>query len=358
MKFLSMHRGATASAFTAALALLVGACGGGSSTAAKSSTTGATGTTAASSASSETKMFMLPKFTGIPPFTQANQGAASLASQWGYKLSYGGPTTASASQQVTFINNAVANGNKGIFISADNPSAVAPALERAMQKGVQVVSFDSDVLPQARKIYVQGTSASQIANIELEMLGSQIGYNGDFAILSAQATDSNQVLWNKKLVAELKTNPKFKNMHLVAIVNPPDDGTPSAVQYTQSIIKEYPSIKGIIAPTTIAVAAAAQVMQQQGLCNKYVVTGLGDPAQMKSFVTSGCVKQFALWSFATEGKVAMCAMHALLTHKVTGKQGETFSCPGMSDLTIGAQGTVTAGPPVVFSNKNLSAYTF
>lgn len=356
MRSLSTNKRATVGIGGAALALLLAACGGGSSSASSSATSGASSTTASSSAGA--KLFMLPKFTGIPPFTQADQGAQSVASQWGYKLSYGGPTTASATQQVTFINNAVAKGDKGVFISADNPSAVAPALERAMQSGVKVVSFDSDVLPSARQIYVQGTSASQIANTELEMLGSQIGYSGDFAILSAQATDSNQVLWNKKLVAELKTNPKFKNMHLVSIVNPPDDGTPSAVQYTQSIIKEYPSIKGIIAPTTVAVAAAAQVMQQQNLCNKYVVTGLGDPSQMKSYVTSGCVKQFALWNFTTEGKVAMCAMHALLDGKITGKQGETFSCPGMSNLTVGAQGTVTAGPPEAFSKSNLSAFTF
>lgn len=355
MKSFSTSKRITTGVYGAVLALLLAACGSASSSA-TSSTSGSSATTASSSAG--VKLFMLPKFTGIPPFTQADQGAASVANQWGYKLSYGGPTTASATQQVTFINNAVAKGDKGIFISADNPSAVAPALERAMQSGVKVVSFDSDVLPTARQIYVQGTSASQIANIELKMLGSQIGYSGDFVILSAQATDSNQVLWNKKLVAELKTNPKYKNMHLLAIVNPPNDGTTAAVQYTQSILKEYPSIKGIIAPTTVAVAAAAQVIQQQGLCSKYVVTGLGDPSQMKSYVTSGCVKQFALWNFTNEGKVAMCAMHALLTGKVTGKQGETFSCPGMSKLTIGAQGTVTAGPPEVFSKNNLSAFTF
>ncbi|MGA2009294.1 MAG: substrate-binding domain-containing protein [Solirubrobacteraceae bacterium] len=301
---------------------------------------------------------MLPKFTGIPPFTQADDGAKQLAATFGYNLSYGGPTTASATQQVSFVNTAVAQGDKGIFISADNPAAVTPALVRAEARGVKVVSFDSDVLPAGRSIYVQGTSASSIAATELNMLGSQIGYKGSFAILSAQATDSNQVQWNKILVQDLKTIPKYKNMTLVTIVNPPDDGTPSAVQYTQSLLKEHPTIKGIIAPTTVAVAAAAQVVKQQGLCSKYVVTGLGDPAQMKSFVTSGCVKQFALWGFTKEGQVAMCAMHALLTGAVTGKEGQSFTCGNLGSYPIGAQGTVTAGPATVFSKANLSAFTF
>lgn len=342
---------APVAAVTGALALA--ACGGSSS---------GGGTAAAnaggSGSGSGAKLYMIPKFTGIPPFTQADNGAKQMASSFGYNLAYGGPTSASATQQVSFANNAVAQGDKGIFISADNPSAVTPALVRAQARGVKVVSFDSDVLPSGRSIYVQGTSAASIAKTELDMLGSQIGYKGPFAILSAQATDSNQVLWNKVLVQDLKTDPKYKNMQLVTIVNPPDDGTPSAVQYTQSLLKEHPNIKGIIAPTTVAVAAAAQVVKQQGDCSKYVVTGLGDPQQMKSFVTSGCVKKFALWNFTREGEVAMCAMHALLTGSISGKEGESFSCGSLGKFSVGAQGTVTAGPAEVFSKANLSAFTF
>jgi rhamnose transport system substrate-binding protein len=302
-------------------------------------------------------MFMLPKFTGIPPFTQADQGAMQFAKTFGYQLDYGGPTTGSATDQVKFIDSSVARGYKGIFISADDPAVVTPALKRAEANGVTVVSFDSDVLPAGRSVYVQGTSAALIASGQLDMLGSQIGYKGDFVILSAQATDSNQVLWNKLLVQDLKL-PKYSGMHMVALVNPPDDSTPTAVKYAQSILKQYPNIKGIIAPTTIAVAAAAQVVQQENVCSSVVVTGLGDPKQMESFVKSGCVKQFALWSFVREGQVAMCAMHALLTKTITGKTGDAFTCGSLGGFKVEPAGTVTAGPPTIFTNKNYNLYTF
>ena len=312
----------------------------------------------AASAASSTTLFMLPKFTGIPPFTQADQGAAAQAMTYGYTLKYGGPTSSSATEQVSFINEAVAAGDKGIFISADNPAAVTPALVQAQAHGVKVVSFDSDVLPAGRTVYVQGTSATSIAQTELNMLGSQIGYSGSFVILSAQATDSNQVLWNNDLKVDLKTMPKYKNMKLVTIVNPPDDSAASATTYMQSILSEYPNIKGVIAPTTVAVAAAAQVLQQQKLCSKYVVTGLGDPSQMKAYITSGCIKQFALWNFSLEGTVAMCAMHAVLTGAVTGKTGQSFPCGKLGNFPVVAGGVVTAGPAEVFSKANLSAFTF
>jgi rhamnose transport system substrate-binding protein len=315
------------------------------------------GARAAAPHASPVKLFMIPKFTGIPPFTQANQGAAQYARTFGYKLDYGGPTSSSASEQVKFIDTAVARGYKGIFISADDPAAVTPALARARRRGVTVVSFDSDVLPAGRSVYVEGTSAEFIARVQLDMLGSQIGYTGDFVILSAQATDTNQVTWNKLLVQDLR-KPKYRKMHLMTIINPPDDSTPTAVKYAQSILKTYPTIKGIIAPTTIAVAAAAQVVQQEKVCGKYVVTGLGDPLQMLSYVKSGCVKQFALWSFTREGQVAMCAMHALLTHTTTGKTDDTFTCGKLGRFKVKPGGTITAGPPMVFTNKNYDLYTF
>ena len=190
------------------IVLLLSACGGSASSGGNN---GGNGT-----GNSPVKLYMIPKFTGIPPFTQANQGAQDVAKQYSYQLSYGGPTSSSATQQVQFIDSAVAKGYKGLFISADDPAAVTPALQRAQQNGVSVVSFDADVLPAGRAVYVEGTSAQQIADGQLEMLGSQINYSGDFAILSAQATDANQVQWNKLLVQDLQTNPKYKGMHLVA----------------------------------------------------------------------------------------------------------------------------------------------
>jgi rhamnose transport system substrate-binding protein len=304
------------------------------------------------------KLYMIPKFTGIPPFTQADQGAALMAKTYGYSLTYNGPSTASATQQVNFINEAAGSGYKGIFISADDPATVTPALQRAEAHGVKVVSFDSDVLPPGRTVYVEGTSAADIAYEQLVMLGSQIGYRGSFVILSAQATDTNQRTWNAILVQDLKKYALFKNMKLLAIINPPDDSAPSAATYMRNIIARYPHIKGVIAPTTVAVAAAAEVLTQEHLCSKYVLTGLGDPLQMKPFVVHGCVKEFGLWSFTREGEVAMCAMHGVLTGVITGKTGQSFVCGKLGKFTVGPDATVSAGGMVVFSRHNLSAYTF
>src|SRR3984957_15513312 len=180
-------------------------------------------------ASGAVKVFMIPKFTGIAPFTDAANGCKTEGKKLGLSCLYGGPTTGSATDQVNFINNAVSAGDKGILISNDDAATTNPALVRAEKHGVKVVTFDSDALKTGRSIYVEGTSTASIATTELDMLGAQMPtpYTGSFIILSAQATDSNQVQWNAQLKADLSM-PKYANMKLLAIINPPSDSAADA----------------------------------------------------------------------------------------------------------------------------------
>ncbi|MGO9964324.1 MAG: substrate-binding domain-containing protein [Acidimicrobiales bacterium] len=316
--------------------------------------------TGSASAAGMTKVFMIPKFTGIAPFTDAANGCKTEGAKVGLDCLYGGPTTGSATDQVNFINNAVSAGDKGIFISNDDAATTTPALVRAEHAGVKVVTFDSDALPAGRTVFVEGTSTTSIAETELNMLGSQTRpqYTGSFIILSAQATDTNQVTWNAQLKKDLSL-PKYKNMKLAALINPPSDSAADATTSLQSALASYPKINGIIAPTTVAVAAAAQYLTTNKLCKKYVLTGLGDPDQMEPFMTksNNCVHSFALWNFTQEGTVAACAMADVLAGTLTGKTGQTFECAGTKEVVLADQ-TVSAGNAVVYTMANVKSAGF
>ena len=307
-----------------------------------------------------TKVFMIPKFTGIAPFTDAANGCKTEGKKLGLNCLYGGPTTGSATDQVNFINNAVSAGDKGILISNDDAATTNPALVRAEHHGVKVVTFDSDALRTGRTVYVEGTSTASIAQTELNMLGSQTkpAFSGSFIILSAQATDTNQVTWNAQVKKDLSL-PKYKKMKLAAIINPPSDSAADATTSLQAALASYPNIKGIISPTTVAIAAAAQYLTTNKLCSKYVLTGLGDPNQMAPFMTksNNCVHSFALWNFTQEGIVAACAMHFVLAGSLTGKTGQTFMCAGKKEVVLPQQ-TISAGSATVFTMANVTKAGF
>ena len=309
-----------------------------------------------SKAAAGNKVYLIPKFIGIPVFTQNSIGAKQAAKELGDTVTYNGPTTASATGQVQFINTAVQQGYKAIIISADDPNAVAPALKRAAAKGVKVVSYDADTAPDARTVFVSPPDAKSIGEAQVEWIGSVIGYKGQIAILSAAPTAANQNTWIKYMKAALKKS-KYKGMKLVKIAYGNDDDTKSA-QEMQALLQAYPNLKGVISPTTVGVAAAARVLTQQSACGKVQLTGLGLPSQMRTYVKAGCVKKVGLWSESDFGYLAEYAAHNVLTGKLTGKAGESFKAGHLGSRTVIANQTVILSKPLVFTKGNIDKYHF
>ena len=302
------------------------------------------------------KVYLIPKLIGVPVFTQNGKGAKAAGKKLGDTVTYNGPTSADASQQVTFINTAVSQGANAIIISADDPNAVAPALKRAASRGVKVISYDADTAADARTIYVSPPSAKDIGAFQVEWIGSQINYKGQIAILSAAPTAANQNTWIKFMKATLKQK-KYRGMKLVKIAYGNDDDTKSA-QQTQALLQAYPKLKGIISPTTVGVSAAARVLTSGHKCGKVALTGLGLPNQMRKYIKSGCAKKVGLWDEFKFGYLAEYAAHNVLTGKLTGKAGQSFTAGILGKRTVGAHQTVILSKPLVFTKANVDKYNF
>jgi rhamnose transport system substrate-binding protein len=302
------------------------------------------------------KVFLLPKFVGVPVFTQNGAGAKAAAKELGDTVTYNGPTEASAAKQVPFIDNAVRQGYNAIIISADDPNAVAPALKRAAAKGVKVISYDGDVAPDARTLFVSPPSAKDIGAFQVEWLGSQIGYKGQIAILSATPTAANQNTWIKFMKQTLKQS-KYKGMQLVKIAYGNDNDTKSA-QETQALLQAYPNLKGIIAPTSVGLPAAARVLQQANKCKTVALTGLATPNAMRAYTKKGCAKKFGLWNEVDFGYLAVYVAHAVLDGKLSGKAGQSLVAGRLGKRTVGANNTMPMGPPLVFTRANIDQFRF
>jgi rhamnose transport system substrate-binding protein len=302
------------------------------------------------------KIYLLPKNLGNPYFDASNKGAQKAAKELGDTVTFNAPTEASAAKQVAFINTAVSQGYNAIIISGNDPNAVAPALKRAKARGVKILSYDADVAADARLIYVSLPDLKAVGEAQVEWLGSQIGYKGEFAILSAAATAANQNAWIKYMKLALKKS-KYKNMKLVATVYGDDNDAKSA-QLAQGLLRAYPNLRGIIAPTTVGIAASARVVQQAKVCNKVRVTGLGLPSQMRSYVKSNCVKKFGLWNVEDLGYVAVYTANAVLAGKITGKRGDTFRAGKAGKRTVGARGVMIGVPPFAFTKANIDQFKF
>jgi rhamnose transport system substrate-binding protein len=306
------------------------------------------------------KIYLIPKTTTIPVFTQNGIGGKKAAKELGDTLTYNGPTDVSGPKQVPFINSAAQQGYKGIVISTPDAAAVAPALKRAAAKGVKVVSYDADTTPDSRVIFVAPVSASGIGATMARAIGKQVGYKGQIAVVSATPTSPNQNTWIRFMKQEMR-KPKYKNMKLVKVAYGNDQPTDSA-KATQGLIAAYPSLKGIVAPTTVGIQAAAQELSVEKKCGKIKLTGLGLPNDNRKYVKNGCLGNFFLWNEQDLGYLATYVVHNVIAGKLTGKLGQTFKAGHLGTykvvVSVGNKPVVVLGPPLIFTKKNIDKYHF
>jgi rhamnose transport system substrate-binding protein len=346
-------------ALAVSCALVLAACGGG--TTKESSSGGATATSAGQANPNAQikqglKIAFLPKQLNNPYFTVADAGGLAAIKEFGGEGKAVGPSEASASSQVSYINTLAQQRQNAIVISANDPNAVVPALKAAQSQGVKVVSFDSDTAPEGRQIFVNQASAEDIGRSEVQLLAKQINNTGDIAILSATPNATNQNTWIKFMKDEL-SKPGYKGMKLVKVAYGNDDDQDS-FQQTQGLLQAYPNLKGIISPTTVGIAAAARYLSGSQYKGKVALTGLGTPNQMRKFVQDGTVEAFELWDPGKLGYLAAYAAAALASGQISGKEGEGFKAGELGDYKVGKGGEVLLGPPQVFNKQNIDQFDF
>ena len=87
---------------------------------------------------------------------------------------------------------------------------------------------------------------------------------GDIAILSAAATATNQNSWIELHEDDPATDAKYKGLKLVDTVYGDDDADQEHARRRRRLLTKYPNLKVIVAPTTVGILAAAQVVSQAG----------------------------------------------------------------------------------------------
>ncbi|MFC3999012.1 rhamnose ABC transporter substrate-binding protein [Nocardiopsis sediminis] len=298
----------------------------------------------------------LPKQLNNPYSTYANTGGEEAVTELGGEYKEVGPSEASASSQVSYVNTLSQQGSDVIVIAANDPNAVCSALNQARQAGAAVVAYDSDTDPDCRDIFINQATAADIAAIQIEMIAEQIGGEGEIAFLSATPNATNQNTWLELMEEELQKE-EYAGIEVVDTVYGNDDDQKS-FEEMQGLLQSHPDLAGVVSPTTVGIAAAARYLSASDYKGEVALTGLGTPNQMNEYVKDGTVEEFALWDPKDLGYLAAYAGAALSAGQITGAEGETFEAGRLGEYTVGADGEVVLGPPTVFNADNVDDYDF
>lgn len=308
---------------------------------------------AATSASAETvRIALVVKAQGIGFFEAAAKGAEEAAAELGdVEIIYTGPTDTTAEGQIEVINSLIAQGVDAIAISANDPDALVPALQKAMERGITVISWDSGVAEAGRQMHLNPSSTELIGNTIIKLAADHMPDGGDVAILSATATATNQNAWIAAAEAVL---PNYAGVNLVATVYG-DDLSDKSYREAQGLMTTYPDLKAIIAPTTVGILAACQAVTDAGKIGQVNVTGLGLPSEMAGCVESGATQSFAIWNPIDLGYAA--TMLAFNIHNGAATEaGSEIPMGRIGNATLDDTGTAAMSDPFTYDASNIEQF--
>ncbi|RCW61052.1 MULTISPECIES: rhamnose ABC transporter substrate-binding protein [Halanaerobium] len=303
------------------------------------------------------KYALVVKSAGNPFMEKVRDGFSDAINEVGGEVIYKAPAEPTVEAQIIMIEQLITQRVDAIAISANDPDALQPALQKAMNRGIKVLSLDSAVNPQSRMVHVNQADPEQIGRVQIQGIAEMIGYEGQIAVLSATSQATNQNLWIDWMKKELE-KPEYDNMELVKVAYG-DDLRDKSVSETEALLKSYPNLKGIIAPTTVGIAAAGKVLTDRDLAGEVYLTGLGLPSEMAEYIKNGVCPWMYLWNPIDLGYLAGQTAEALVKEDITGAVGESFTAGdlGQKEVIKAGDGTeIMLGAPFKFDADNIDEW--
>lgn len=310
---------------------------------------------------------IIVKSAGNPYNQKEAEGYKEVIEANGGKCIVQEPASATAEDQITSINNSISQGVDSIAIAANDTDALEPALTQARNQGIHVMSFDSAVNANSREVFVNQAGITEIAQTLMDAVYDLTGGEGDWAILSAASTATNQNAWIDGMKTVMQDE-KYSKLNLVGVYYG-DDEYQASTDQTAAILADAPNIKAICAPTTVGIMAAAKVLEDTGKSATVKLTGLGLPSEMADYIGNDdehSTPYMFLWNPIQLGNLAAYVSIGLVNGIITGKEGETFTVPdtklgdnGKYTITAAADGgtEIILGAPFKFDPDNIAEWS-
>jgi ABC-type sugar transport system substrate-binding protein len=324
---------------------------------------------------------MLPKFKGENYFdacyTGAKEAVAELNASGGdVTLLYDGPpqNQATNQNQVNILNGWIAQKVNVIILSADDPTAIAPTLQKAQQAGIKVITFDADAQADSRDLFVNQVTADGVAKGLLDAVEQSLTAKGygpskpaNIALISSAKTDANQQSWLASIKTLLATSDyswlKLQN-ESTDVYYPGPDETTNQTQAATLIGRmgagtdQIQAAIGLTSMATPALGSAYSGASSKPDANAITITGLATPNALKSYILdpTNPLKTGVIWNCMNLGYLAVESGYQMGIGTIT-SDSTSISTPRLGTIDISDK-TVVLGPALIFNAENVNDFNY
>lgn len=295
---------------------------------------------------------IIPKLENIPYFNAVKEGAMEAGKDLGINIIYKGPSVADPSQQITVIEDLIENHKVDVLaVSANDPEALIPVLQKARRNNIIVITWDADTLPEGREYFINMVDPETLGRHLMDTIAWNISEEGEFAIMTGaySAANLNEWLyWIKEQQQEY-----YPDMKLIEVVANDDDPHKAYIS-AKELIQEHPNLKGIVGNSSVGPPAAAQAVQEAGKQGEIAVVGLSPPNPMKDYLKNGSAQVITLWSPKKLGYLTV----VLARNSIMGLPPyDNQNISGVGEIRVNDD-VVIMGEPIDFTTENVDQYDF
>ncbi|WP_297371806.1 autoinducer 2 ABC transporter substrate-binding protein [Cryobacterium sp.] len=220
------------------------------------------------------RVAFVPKLQGIPYFEAMDSGGQKAAEELGIEWLYQGPTTADAAAQADIVRSFIQQDVDALIVAPNDPDSMAPLLQEAADKGIQLATSDTDAPDSVREVFVNQASVEGIGQALTDSLMTAMGGSGKYAIVSCG--------------------------EIVDIVYAGEDQA-AATSMATDLMNANPDLTGLVGECTSSAPGVAQAVKDAGKIGSVFTVGLGTPMSMAPYLEDGSSSASILWDVQNLG---------------------------------------------------------
>lgn len=299
------------------------------------------------------------KVTGISWFNRMDDGIKEFGKENPNVSVYQtGPGRADAAQQLKIIDDLIAKKVSAIAVVPYDPPTLEPALKKAMDRGIKVVTHEADN-EKNTMVDVEAFDNSAYGAALNDRLASCMHNDGKWATMVGSLGSRSQVQWADGGIDNAKK--KFPKMQLVETNLETNNDGEHAYEVAKEVLRKHPDIKGFQGSSSLDVIGIGRAVEEAGLQGKICVYGTGLPTEAGKYLESGAINGIAFWDPKLAG-IAMNKIAMMLIDGKTVENGTNLGLPGYEKVTVSkgpGKGIIVRGQGWVNVDKtNYKQYNF
>lgn len=176
-----------------------------------------------------------------PYWNMVEDGATAAADEFGIEVEFHGPFRYSMEEQLKLLEKAIASKVDGIIVQGLNDTSFAPVINKAVDKGIPVLTVDTDAPTSKRFAYV-GTDNVDAGRMLGKLVTRWAGETAKIGVIIGSETAESQ----QQRLAGFRSVIEGKPGLEIAAVGASDISMIEAIQQASDMLKKHPDINVMV----------------------------------------------------------------------------------------------------------------